>query len=85
MIVGDNYYVRTDTDHWLGKLVSIDGPYTVTLTDFSWVADCGRLGEFLTKGKTEQLENEAAPNGMTIQLNWRACISWPHPLLRKTI
>jgi hypothetical protein len=83
--VGDCYYVRTDTDHWLGRLVSVDGPYTITLTEAAWVADSGRLGEFLTTGQSSQMEVEAMPDGMTITVNWRAVISWPHQLLRETV
>ncbi len=82
--VGKNAYVRTDTDHWLGRVVDTPGPYTVTLVDFAWVADSGRLGAFLTNGKTDNMEVEAAPDGMTITVNWRAVTSWPHPLIRET-
>jgi hypothetical protein len=83
--VGGNYYVRTDTDHWLGRVVSVDGPYTLTLEDFAWVANSGRLGEFLSAGRAAGMEVEAAPAGMTITVNWRACLSWPHPLIRATV
>jgi hypothetical protein len=85
MEIGKNYFVRTDTDHWLGELVSVDGPYTLTLTKFAWVADCGRLGAFLTHGRSSGMEIEAAPSGMTITLNFRAVISWPHPLIRESV
>jgi hypothetical protein len=85
MEVGDNVYVRTDTDHWTGRIVSIDGPYTVTLTDYAWVADCGRLHEFLRDGKAANMEIEAAPDGMTVTVNFRAVLSWPHKLLRETV
>jgi hypothetical protein len=81
---GENCFVRTVTDYWLGRIVSIDGPNTVTLTDFAWIPTTGRLGEFLRKGKAENMEVEAAPDGMTIQATG-SILSWPHPLLRKTI
>ena len=83
--IGKSYFVRTDTDHWLGELVSINGPYTVTLTNFAWVASSGRLGEFLTNGRAAGMEVEAAPDGMTLTVNWRAIASWPHPLIRETV
>jgi hypothetical protein len=82
---GKCYFVRTDTDHWVGRLVSVDGPYTLTLEDFAWVANSGRLGEFLARGSAPQMEIEAAPDGMTVTVNWRAVLSWPHPLLRETV
>ena len=85
MEIGKNYFFRTDTDHWVGRLVSIDGPYTVTITDFAYVADSGRLSEFLAKGRTGNMEIEAAPDGMNNKLNWRSVIDWPHPLLRETV
>ena len=83
--VGQNCYARTDTDHWVGRVVSVDGPYTLTLEDFAWVADSGRLGEFLSRGRAEGMEVEAAPDGMTITVNWRAVLSWPHSLFRKSV
>jgi hypothetical protein len=85
MEIGSNYFIRTDTDHWLGRLVSVDGPYTVTLEDFAWVASAGRLNEFLNKGTANEMEIEHAPDGMRITLNWRACITWPHDLIRRTV
>lgn len=86
MEIGKNYFVRTDTDHWLGRLVSIDGPYTLTLADFAWIADTGRLGQFLATGNGgPAMEIEAAPDGMTVTLNFRAVISWPHALKRETV
>ncbi len=75
-VVGQNYYVRT-------CLVSVDGPYTVTLTDFAWVAESGRLHEFLRDGGTANMEIEPAPPGMTLTVQWLAALSWPHALLRE--
>jgi hypothetical protein len=83
--VGKNYYVQTDTNHWLGRVVSVDGPYTLTLEDFAWVAHSGRLGEFLKNGHAAGMEIEPALDGETVTVNWRAVLSWPHPLLRETV
>lgn len=88
--VGKNYFVRTVTDYWTGRVVSIDGPNCVTLEDFAWVASTGRLGLFLAtggyvKGKPiDNLEVEAAPDGLTNQVVFVSIIDWPHKLLRET-
>ncbi len=83
--VGSNYFVRTVTDYWLGKLVSVDGPYTITLTEFAWIAGTGRLGEFLKQGRADGMEVEAAPDGMTHTVQWLTVTTWPHPLLRESV
>lgn len=83
--VGECYYVRSVSDHWLGRLVSVDGPYTLTLTDFAWVSESGRLNEFLRLGHANQMEIEPAPSDMRITIQWLSVITWPHPLLRETV
>ena len=85
MEVGKNYFVRTVTDYWVGRLVSVDGPYTVTLTDFAWVCETGRLSVFLDTGKAPGMEVEAAPGGMQIQCDRVAILDWPHPLFRESV
>lgn len=82
---GKNYFVRTEGDHWVGRLVDIDGPTTVTLEDAAWIADSGRLHIFLAKGKADSMEIEPVPDGQQIMLHWRAIIEWPHDLFRKPV
>ncbi len=82
---GDNYYVRTVTDYWVGRLVEVDGSYTVTLDSFSWVANCGRLGAFLRDGKTPDMEVEVAPPGMKKMVQWLSIDEWPHPLFTEDV
>lgn len=94
MVVGKNYLVRTDTDHWLGTLVSIEGPYSIVIDHFSWIADCGRLGEFLKNGapktldeaKERGVEIEVAPTDLTNEINGKfVAIQWNHPLPDKSL
>lgn len=82
---GKCYFVRTVSDHWVGRLVSVDGPHDLTLTDFAWVAHSGRLGEFLANGRADGMEIEAAPDGRLLGVHYLAVTPWPHPLLRETV
>lgn len=83
--VGKSYFFRTEGDHWIGRVVSVDGPFTVTLEEAAWIASSGRLGVFLAKGKADQMEIEPVPDGMETMVNWRTVIDWPHPLFRKAV
>ena len=82
---GKCYLFQTCTKDWLGRLVSVDGPYAVRITEASWVADSGRLAEFLREGRSAQMEIEPIPNGLTVGLLWVNWIEWPHALLRETV
>lgn len=75
--VGEKYFVRTVTDYWVGRLVSVDGPYTLTLTDAAWVANTGRLSEFVGRGWAEGAEVE--PVGR-VTCQWLAVLPWSHDL-----
>ena len=80
---GDKVFVRTVTDHWVGVLVSWDGPYMVTIKDFAWIADSGRLHHFLRDGRAENMEVEPAPDGMQAKIQFLAILNWPHALFRE--
>ncbi|MCA1685801.1 MAG: hypothetical protein LC745_07395 [Planctomycetia bacterium] len=79
---GQTYHVRTATDHYVGELSSVDSPHTVTLRRASWVANTGRLSEFVARGRADGMEVE--PVG-TVMLHWSAIIPWPHELFAKAI
>lgn len=83
--IGDNYFVRTEGDHWVGRLVSIDGPSTVTLVDLAWVAVSGRLHAFVRDGRADNMEIEPYPDGREQMINFRAITPWPFPLLREVV
>ena len=83
--IGKPYFIRTVTDYWTGRVIAINGPNTVSIVDFAWVASTGRLGEFLKNGRAANMEVEAAPDGMRKQVTYLSIDDWPHPLLRETI
>lgn len=81
--VGKNVFVRTDTDHWTGRLVRVDGPYTVTIVDVAWIANSGYFSDFFLYGEnTERCEIEPVPDGIEFTVNHRGVFDWPHPLCR---
>jgi hypothetical protein len=57
MEIGKCYYVRTLTDHWIGRVIKTE-LFAVTLEDASWVADSGRLHIFMRDGKADNMEIE---------------------------
>ena len=61
--VGDTIFIRTVTMYQIGNVAHI-GPDSITLTDASWVADVGRLGESLATGNL--LEFEKTPGWITV-------------------
>ena len=82
MQIGQKYYVRTLTDHWVGKVVAVSAPFLVCLEEASWVADSGRLGEFMAKGKAANMEIE--PVG-TVTVRWESFLPWPHKLFKEAV
>lgn len=82
LVIGQNYFVRTVTDYWIGKLEEINGPYTVSLTDAAWIEDTGRLSQFMKTGKTEQMAIE--PVG-PIMSQFLSILPWPHGLFKETV
>lgn len=54
--VGRNYFIRTVTHYYTGKLTAIVGQWLV-LDDASWIADTGRFHDFLKDGKCNEYES----------------------------
>lgn len=82
--VGDTVFVRGNTrDDYLGQIVSIDGPHTVTLDQCSWVSESGRFHEFLRDGRAKGMEIEVIGDGWTV--NWSAICPWPHELPTESV
>lgn len=80
--IGQNYYVRTLSDHWVGRLVAI-GPHCFLLEDAAWIADTGRyLTNFMESGKAEGMEIEIVG---TICVQWHAWLPWRHELFKERI
>ena len=83
LVEGECYLFESITSHqYVGRLHSITGPNSVVLTDCAWVADTGRLHEFLRDGRAAQMEVE--PVGVR-GLVWASWSPWPHPLLTEAV
>ena len=53
--VGKNYFIRTVTHHYTGKLVKVT-PKELVLEDAAWIADDGRFMNALKEGKLNEIE-----------------------------
>ena len=82
LVVGQTYFVQTCTKDWVGRLVSVDGPYSLTLEDASWVAESGRLHVFVRDGRADGMEVE--PVGV-VAVQWVNWIPWPHELFTEAV
>jgi hypothetical protein len=80
--VGRCYYVRTARYDYVGRVVSIDGPYTLVLEDAAWVSNSGRLHVFVQNGRATGMEIE--PVGV-VGLQWLDWIPWDHPLFTEAV
>jgi hypothetical protein len=61
--IGANYFIRTVTHHYTGKLSQVF-PTELVLTDAAWIADDGRFADALKSG--EFAEVEPYPDGEVI-------------------
>jgi len=53
--IGESYFIRTVTYHFIGTIKEIMGKWIV-LKDASWVADSGRFHVALEKGELSEVE-----------------------------
>jgi hypothetical protein len=79
--IGDNVFLRSLTDHYVGRLVAIF-PHVAVLEDAAWVADSGRLHMFIADGKAANMEIE--PVGR-IAHHWQGLLPWAHKLFTRPI
>jgi hypothetical protein len=82
---GETYLFHTGRYDWLGRVLSVDGPYTVTLVDASLVMTTGRFHEFVRDGRAANMEIEPVPDGVPQGVQWLSWCWWPHPLLREQV
>jgi len=61
--IGKNYFIRTVTHHFTGKLVKVTSKELV-LEDAAWIADDGRFHEAIRDGKLNEVE--PFPDGQVI-------------------
>ena len=53
--VGENYFLRTVTHHFTGKLVAVHAT-EIVLTQAAWIADDGRFADAVKEGKFNEVE-----------------------------
>ena len=53
--IGKNYFIRTVTHHYTGKLVSV-GEKELVLTQAAWIADDGRFAQAVASGEFNEVE-----------------------------
>lgn len=63
MVVGKDYFIRTVTHYFTGRLVWV-GDKEIAIEDAAWIPDTGRFNEFV-KGETVN-EVEPFPAGVVI-------------------
>lgn len=81
---GQNYFVRTLSDHWIGECVGIGPNNWIALRKAAWVADSGKLSTFMAAGSAPQMEIEVLPTELIVRCHG-TIIDWPHPLFTKTV
>ena len=64
--VGKNYFIRTVTHHFTGKLVSVTDTDLV-IVDAAWIADDGRFAQAISDGKHNEVE--PFPAGLPVIIN----------------
>lgn len=80
--IGKTYFIETITSYnYVGRLVSIDGQ-AVVLEEAAWIANSGRLNEFMRTGKADGMEIE--PVGIQ-GARWAGWRPWPHKLFTKAV
>lgn len=80
--VGANYFIRTVTNFYTGKLVAVTDKELV-LKDAAWIADTGRFADALEKGTLNEVE--PYPDGTRVIVNRDAICDasiWKHALPR---
>ena len=84
---GDNILLKDLTEsYFVGTLVSIDGPFTVTLSHVTWIAHTGRHHIFIRDGQADGMEIEPHfPLEEEETFHWVNIRKWPHPLFSEAV
>lgn len=53
--IGKNYFIRTVTHHYTGRLVAVTR-YELVMEDVDWIADDGRFSEAMKTGNYNEVE-----------------------------
>lgn len=54
-IIGQAYLIRTVTNYWTGRIVSV-GHQELVIEDAAWIADTGRFNQADSKGTLSEVE-----------------------------
>jgi len=80
---GKNYFIRTVTHYYTGKLVGFTEEDLV-LVEAAWIADTGRFANFLESGKAQEVEPYPAKAKVFVSRGAVIDVSeWAHPLPRE--
>lgn len=61
--IGANYFIRTVTHHYTGKLIEVYDT-EIVLVDAAWIADDGRFAQAIATGSFNEVE--PYPDGMEV-------------------
>ena len=81
--VGENYFIRTVTHHYTGKLIRVTAKELV-LMDAAWIADDGRFMNALRDGTLNEIE--PFPDNQEVIIGRGAILDatiWKHKLPRE--
>lgn len=79
--VGQNYFIRTVTHHYTGRLIKVT-PKELVLQDVAWIADDGRFMNAIKDGTLKEIE----PYQDDVVIGRGAILDatiWRHPLPRE--
>jgi hypothetical protein len=79
--VGKNYFIRTVTHHYTGRLVAVY-PQELVLEEAAWIASDGRFAEALKTGVVDEVEPFPAGPVVIGRGSIIDAMVWPHALLR---
>lgn len=82
MKLGAVVMVHGINKNYVGQIVEILPGKVVRLQDASWVAETGRLHEFIKHGKTDDMEIEPVGDHL---MEWTEITHWPHKLFKEAI
>ena len=83
--VGENYFIRTVTFHYTGKLEAVFDNELV-LSGAAWIPDDGRFANFLKTGEPNEVEPYPSDNPIIVGRGAvvdAVVVSWPLPTVQK--
>ena len=84
LVVGRMYFFRhPGADSYVGRLVAIVNPFEAHIEEASWVANSGRLSEFIKYGKSQGMEIEVV--GEVMRVRYQSIVVWDHPPFTESV